>query len=264
MHRLVPAGLVLLATCAPARSPGLAQPQPEPTVAPSRLLVPAYFYPAGEGLAAWKALVEAAAKVPAVAIANPDSGPGKRVDPNYTEVFRLAKGSKLAVIGYVTLSYGKRPLSAVKADVDSWLHFYPDVRGIFFDEQPSAPELAGFAVEAFAHARSKIDAAVLVTNPGTVCAREYLAAKDSPAACLYEGKEGFEKFEPPDWAKALPPERFVVLVYNVKTADAMRATLKEVGRRRAGYVFVTDADGPMPWGRLPTYWAEELAALGGK
>jgi hypothetical protein len=145
--------------------------------------------------------------------------------------------------------------------MDSWLYFYPDVRGIFFDEQPSAPELAGFAVEAFAYARTKIADPVLVTNPGTVCAREYLAARDSPTACLFEGKEGFDKFRPPDWAAELPPERFAVLVYNIKTADGMRAALKKAAGNRVGYVYVTDADGPMPWGRLPTYWAEELAAV---
>jgi hypothetical protein len=243
-------------------APGPLLPAADPAPPPTRLLVPAYFYPAGDGLKTWQTLLASAAKVPTVAIANPDSGPGKSADPNYAALFKLARGSKATVVGYITLSYGKRPLSAVKADVDSWLHFYPDVAGIFFDEQPSAPELAGFAVEAFAYARAKITDAVLVTNPGTVCAREYLAAKDAPVACLYEGKDGFDKFQPPEWAGRLPAERFAVLVYNVKTADAMRAVLAEAGRKHGGYVYITDADGPMPWGRLPAYWAEELAALG--
>ena len=250
--------LVVLAFLAAVVPGALARPDPP---APTRLLVPAYFYPAGDGLKDWKTLLDSAAAVPTVAIVNPDSGPGKRADPNYVELFRLAKGSKAALIGYVTLSYGKRPLSAVKADVDSWLHFYPDVKGIFFDEQPGDADQAAFAVEAFAHARSKIDAAVLITNPGVPCAREYLAAKDSPAACLFEGKDGFDKFTPPDWAAKLPPERFVALVYGVKSADAMRAVLKQAGRKNAGYVYVTDADAAMPWGRLPAYWAEEVAAL---
>lgn len=246
--------LVAVVGAIPAADPVTASPQP-------RLLVPAYFYPAGDGLKTWNTLLDSAAKAPIVAIANPDSGPGKVADPNYVNLFKQAAKSKAALIGYITFSYGKRPLSAIKADVDSWLHFYPDVRGIFFDEQPSAPELAGFAVEAFAYARSKIADPVLVTNPGTVCAREYLAARDSPVACLYEGKEGFDKFRPPEWAAQLPADRFALLVYNVKTADGMRATLKKMAGDRAGYVYVTDADGPMPWGRLPTYWADELAAV---
>jgi hypothetical protein len=253
--------LAALIVATPASLPRAADPAPD---ALPRLLVPAYFYPAGDGLKAWKVLLDSAAKVPTVAIANPDSGPGKAADPNYVELFRLARGSKATVIGYVTLSYGKRPLSAVKADVDSWLYFYPDVGGIFFDEQPNGPEQAAFAVEAFAYARSKITRPVLATNPGVVCAREYLAAKDSPVACLYEGKDGYDKFTPPDWAGRLPPERFAVLVYNVKTADAMRAAMKAAAGKHAGYVYVTDADGPMPWGRLPAYWAEELAAVGAK
>ncbi|MDB5311255.1 MAG: sorting domain protein [Gemmataceae bacterium] len=260
-----PIAVAALAAVFPAQPCPAADP-PTPAAVQPRLLVPGYFYPTGDGLKTWKVLLDSAAKVPTVAIANPDSGPGKVADPNYVELFKLARGSKATVIGYITFSYGKRPLSAIKADVDSWLHFYPDVGGIFFDEQPSAPEVAGFAVEAFAYARSKIANPVLVTNPGTVCAREYLASKDSPVACLYEGKDGYDKFQPPDWAGRVPAERFAVLVYNVRTADGMREALKKAAEKRAGYVYVTDADGPMPWGRLPTYWADELAAVvpGGK
>lgn len=258
MQRVVLLGFLLVVVAAlpgPSRS---ADPTPQ-----VRLLVPAYFYPAGDGLKTWTTLLDSAAKAPTVAIVNPDSGPGKAVDPNYAALFRLARRSKATLIGYVTLSYGKRPMSAVKADVDSWLYFYPDVGGIFFDEQPSTPELAGFAVEAFAYARSKVARAVLVTNPGTVCAREYLTGKDSPTACLFEGKDGFDRFRLPDWAGRLPAERFAMLVYNVKTADQMRATLKEVARKGSAYAYVTDADGPVPWNRLPSYWSEEVTAVGG-
>ncbi len=138
---------------------------------PVHLLVPAYFYPAGPALKDWKQLFDAAGTVPLAAIVNPDSGPGKRADVNYKEIFSRAKNSKLTLLGYVTLSYGKRPISAVKADVDSWLYFYPEVHGIFFDEQPSQPEFAPFALEVFAYVRGKLGRGLMVTNPGVPCAR---------------------------------------------------------------------------------------------
>lgn len=260
MLRTMSVGLAILAlasaTSRPARADG---PPPDPRV---RLLVPAYFYPSGDGLQSWRRLIDSASRAPIVAIVNPDSGPGKRVDENYNALFRLARPSKLTPIGYVTLSYGKRPLSAVRADVDSWLHFYPDVRGIFFDEQPSQPELAGFALDAFAYARSKIDRALLVTNPGTRCAREYLAARDAPVACLFEHETGFDQYALPDWAEGLGDDRFAVLLYRVKSPAAMRQAVAEAVRKRSGYLYVTDADdAPTPWDRLPSYWEDELRAL---
>lgn len=249
--------LTLLAVAVPAR------PATQPPAPATKLLVPAYFYPAGDGLKTWHTLLDTAKKAPVVAIVNPDSGPGKAVDANYTALMKLAEKSPATLIGYVTLSYGKRPLSAVKADVDSWVYFYPGLKGIFFDEQANGADGVAFARAAFAHARDAIPKGVFVTNPGNVCDKAYLADKDGPAACLYEGKDGYDRFRMPAWADDLPPDRFVLLVYNVKTADAMRTTLADCRRHRAGYVFVTDADGPMPWGRLPSYWADELAAVGG-
>lgn len=232
--------------------------------APPKLLVPAYFYPAGDGLKSWHTLLDTADKAPVVAIVNPDSGPGKAVDPNYAALFKRAEKSKATLIGYVTLSYGKRPLSAVKADVDSWLYFYPGVKGIFFDEQASGADGAAFARAAFAHARAAVPGGVFVTNPGVVCDKAYLADRDGPAACLFEGKDGFDRFRMPPWAADLPADRFAVLLYKVKSADAMRSALTACRGHRAGFVYVTDADGANPWDRLPVYWAEELATVRGK
>jgi hypothetical protein len=221
-----------------------------------RLVVPAYSYPAGNGLLAWKQLIDSASRAPVVAIVNPDSGPGKRVDENYTALLRVAKGSKITLVGYVTLSYAKRPISAVKADVDSWLHFYPEIRGIFFDEQPSGPEGVAFAVECFAYARTKIEEPTLITNPGT----RYVAAKGAPVVCLFEGEAGLAKYEPPDWGQGFSADRFVQL-YGVKSADSMRQSLRDAIQKRAGYVYITDAGAAMPWNRLPAYWDKEIDAV---
>ena len=233
----------------------------EPAIPNVQVLVPAYFYPAGDGLAAWKTLLSSPADAQVVAIVNPDSGPGKRADDNYRELFKSARSSHVRLIGYVTLSYAQRPISAVKADVDSWLHFYPDVQGIFFDEQPSGAEHAAFANECFAYARDRIDDAVLVTNPGVICAREYLAGADAPTVCMFEHHEGFEKYRLPDWAERMPRHRFAVLLYGVKTADEMHHALESALLKGAGFIYITDHSGPMPWGGLPSYWKDEVASV---
>jgi hypothetical protein len=224
-----------------------------------RLLVPAYFYPAGDGVKAWDTLLASGDKASIVAIVDPDNGPGAKADPNYEAVFRKAADSKVALIGYVTLGYGKRDPAAVKADVDRWVKSYPSVRGIFFDEQPSAADQAPAARKAFAHARERIAGAVIVSNPGTVCAKDYLEGKDAPTVCLFEGPNGLDKFTPPAWVAKADRNRIAVLAHDVKTADGMRAVLKAATAKGAGFAYVTDAN---PWDRLPTYWADELAAAG--
>jgi hypothetical protein len=260
MRRVISIGLSALAWTVVV--PSLAQtaePHPGSSV---RLLVPAYFYPSGEGLKAWEQLIDAASRSSVVAIVNPDSGPGKRVDNSYAELFRRARGTKITLLGYVTLSYGKRPLSAVRADVDSWLYFYPDVGGIFFDEQPSQPEQVAFAMDSFAYARKKVAHAFLVANPGTRCAQAYLASRDSPVTCLFEHEAGFDQYELPDWADRLSADRFAVLLYGVKSAAEMRNALRQAVQKRTGYIYITDADAkPNPWNRLPAFWEEEVAAV---
>jgi len=236
-----------------------AAPGAEP--ARTRLLVPAYFYPAGEGLKAWDRLIAAADKAPVVAIVDPDNGPGKRVDENYRALLERARRSKLALIGYVTLSYAKRPVAEVKADVDRWLSLYPGmVDGIFFDEQPSGPEHVAFAAECFAHARRRIKDARVVSNPGTTCAPEYLALAEGPTVCLFENKTGVDAYQPPAWAAKFAAERMAILLYDVPTA-ALKRSLQEMGRKRGGYVYVTDASGANPWDRLPSYWDDEVSAV---
>jgi hypothetical protein len=225
------------------------------------ILVPAYFYPSGEGLKEWKKLIDSGKEFPITAIVNPDSGPGKRLDENYLALFGLVQKSKVTLIGYVTLSYGKRPISAVKADIDSWIYFYPDVRGIFFDEQPSGIEQAAFANECVSYARQRISSAQVISNPGVVCAREYLTGADGPTVCMFENDKGFDAYQLPDWAAQLSPGRFAVLLYQVGNTQQMRKSLQDIISKRAAHVYITDAKGPMPWSRLPSYWAEFVQAV---
>jgi hypothetical protein len=233
----------------------------EPVPPTVRLLIPAYFYPAGQGLQDWNRVIQAAAKVPITAIVNPGSGPGEKVDPNYRQIFQLAKDTRITLIGYVTLSYAKRPIASVKGDIDRWLVFYPDLQGIFFDEQPSGVEHAPFAEECFAYARQKIPKAQVVSNPGTACAREYFTGPSAPTVCLFENQRGFEDYRLPSWADPLPPFRFAILHYNLKTVDEMRQVLQAAIQQRAGFIFLTDRQAPTPWTGLPSFWNEELDAV---
>jgi hypothetical protein len=137
-----------------------------------RLLVPAYFYPAGDGLAQWDRLLDSPAAAVTVAVANPDSGPGAAADPNYAQVLERARHKGVTVLGYVSTKYAARPLHEVMADVDRWARFYPEVRGIFFDEQPSTADQVPYYASLYRHAREERGLGLVVTNPGAACAED--------------------------------------------------------------------------------------------
>src|SRR6266511_2045748 len=86
--RRLPVRLAVLLLTLLVVAPGRAD-QPAAEKAPRvRLLVPAYFYPAGPGLKEWERLIAASARVPIVAVVNPASGPGKEADANYVKVLQ--------------------------------------------------------------------------------------------------------------------------------------------------------------------------------
>ena len=142
-----------------------------------KLLVPAYFYPAGPGLKHWEQLIDAAAHVPIVAVANPGSGPGEDLNPDYRTVVGRASRRGVTVIGYIGTNYAHRPRLEVEADVDRWIRFYPEIQGIFFDAQASdVGHVDDYAILR-EFVRKKINRALVVTNPGTLCAKNTRPAR---------------------------------------------------------------------------------------
>jgi hypothetical protein len=249
---------VLLALLAAANPQRAAEPKPGPKL---RLWVPAYYYPSEQGLRQWERLMKSAKQVPIVAVVNPDSGPGKKPDANYVALVGRARKAGLTMVGYIPTRYAKRPLAEVKAEVDTWLKFYPGIQGIHVDEQASAADKVAYYVALYRYIRTKISSAVVLGNPGTLCAEDYAARPAADVLGLFEKEKGFEDFRPPAWAKRYPPSRFGILAYQVGTADMMRAYVRTAVRLRIGYVYVTDAKGANPYDRLPSYWEAEVAEV---
>lgn len=253
--RLV-AAAILAAVCTEHTPTSAAPPQ-----ASLKLLVPAYFYPAGEGLQTWHKLIAAGTKTPVVAIANPGSGPGTAIDPAYSTIIHEAQAAKVTVIGYVSTSYAKRSATEIKHDLDQWLKFYPTIQGFFFDEQASEAGRSDFYLDLTNYARKKIPEAFVVTNPGTTCAEEYFSKNVADTICVIENGAGLEKYAPPPWSKKYPAERFYGLAYHVQKADGMRTSLHAAAQKHLGYVYVTDDKLPNPWDTLPPYWQAEVQAV---
>jgi hypothetical protein len=234
-----------------------AEPEAPPRL---RLIVPAYFYPAGDGAREWQRLFDAAAKVPVVAIVNPASGPGEKADPNYLKLFDRPRRSSPVLIGYVATSYARRPLAEVKADVDRWIALYPGIEGIFFDQQASGADAIDYYAALYKYVRTERKLRLVMNNPGTTCTEEFFARPALDGGNVFEGARPADGLPVPSWGARILG-RASVLVYKVPTAAAMQACVKEAIEKKVGNVFVTDGELPNPWDHLPKYWEAEVAAV---
>jgi hypothetical protein len=112
------AGLTALVLLSAARS----------ALAAMGILIPAYFgwWRTDE----WDRVKSAAGRVKVLAIFNPDSGPGDQ-DPRYAALVTSAKAAGVAMVGYVGTDYTQVSTGTVKANVDKYFDWYPDVDGLF-------------------------------------------------------------------------------------------------------------------------------------
>ena len=242
-------------------------PQPPPTnsvvnnAKTLQLLVPAYFYPAGPGLKQWERLIASAKEAPILAIVNPESGPGWKINPEYAAIITRANQAPLPMVGYISTRYGKRPLDEVKGDIDRWVNWYPEMRGFFLDEQSSQVDELGYYTALYDYARQRKPDALILTNPGTQCAEPYLSRPATDVVCLFETASGYDKFHLPSWTQRYTTDRFAALAPEVPDATTMRHFVRAAIDKRLGYLYITDRKGDNPWSELPSYWAEEIAAV---
>jgi Spherulation-specific family 4 len=211
------------------------------------VLVPMYVYPADihknpayNRLADLKRRYET---VPMWVIINPASGPGERVDANYTKAIDRLRGAGCVVLGYVSTSYGKRPQPRVQADVDRWLALYPRIQGIFFDEMIYEDTDAGVKFQAALN-RYAHDAGCwpTVANPGADTPGRYFAADAADVIVVHEGaawpKEERLKGDYFGGYADDPPFTRGILLHSQPGLD--KASLR-MARRHVRWVYVTEA-----------------------
>jgi hypothetical protein len=211
------------------------------------VLVPLYLYPENvHKNPAYNRLMDLKRRyetVPMWVIVNPASGPGERVDANYTKAIDRLCGAGCVVLGYVTTSYGKRTQAQVQKDVDRWLKLYPRTQGIFFDEMVYEDTDAGARYQA-ALSRYAHDAGCwpTVANPGAETPGRYFAADAADVIVVHEGaawpKEERLKGDYFGGYADYPPFTRAVLLHS--QADLDKAALRTV-RKYARWVYVTEA-----------------------
>jgi hypothetical protein len=243
-------------------APAQAAAAPEPPAL--RLLVPAYFYPTpmGEGIMQWKQILKSPLARTTVVVANVNSGPGDHVVPDYTQVIDMAKAEGVTALGYVSTGYAtERTLQNVKDDVDRWVRFYPAIQGIFFDQQASSVEHIRYYASLYDYVKKEHKLSLVVSNPGTVCAEEYVSWPAADVVCMVEVTRNFEGYKPPAWANRYPAHRFAALIIETESQEQMEKQIRQMREKKIGSCFITNVPEPNPWGKLPRYWAAEVEAV---
>jgi hypothetical protein len=227
------------------------------------MAVPAYFYPGQD----WQRLIAAAPTV-GIIVFNPDSGPGTGSgtaagaatgDPAYAAAITQAQSAGIAVLGYVSTSYGQRPEGDILADISAYYDLYRP-SGIYLAEGPMDADCA--SLEAEYHrladaARARDPHAFLAV--GTRFCPTYIYFFDLMVQFARNWTE-YQSYQPPSWMPANSPERFCHLIHDVPVADAGSA-LSRALINGAGWVYVTDEADPNPWGGLPGYFEDEVQAV---
>jgi hypothetical protein len=217
-------------------------------------IVPLYTDPTDPS---WAAIVTAALAHPTVevvAIVNPADGPGSAKDQDYVTGIASLLAAKIKVIGYVATGYGSHSIASMEAQIDTWKSFYPNVQGIFFDEQANDPTLVSHYQTLSQYAKSK-GLSYTVGNPGTDVPTAYIGAVDTMLVYESDGVPTIASLQP--WG-AYAPSNFGIIPYKVSSLDA---TFVKQARQYVRYIYLTQDDLPNPWDSLTPYFANLLAAL---
>lgn len=221
------------------------------------VVVPAYFDP-DVSPEFWVAMNEAAKNVKLTAIMNPNSGPGKRVNPSYQKAIADLHAAGGLVIGYVSTSYGKRRMSEVAADINLYLAMYK-VDGIFLDEMTADANAAHiqYYQSLYAYIKGLNPKLSVMGNPGTNTREVYLQHPLADQLVTFEGPAiAHALYVPQPWQAHYPAERFVHIVYGAPAATLAAITAR-ANKAGAGNLYVTNALLPNPYDRLPGYWSKE-------
>jgi hypothetical protein len=224
------------------------------------LAIPSYFNSTGD-TANWNGIIANAHKVASTAILNPNDGPGKREDPNFTTIVTNLHASGAKVIGYISTLYGKRPLSAVVADINLYVAFYK-VDGFFIDEMTADSQMAHiqFYQSIYNYIKGLRSTYSVMANPGANVPEIYASLPLADQLVVFEDNaKNYAKYQPASWQAAYPKNRFVHMVLNAPAAQ-MPAIMQYAKTHGAGGVYVTSLTGKNPYKALPAYWNQEAAA----
>lgn len=222
---------------------------------PTKTIVPAYFYPAGNTY--WDDLTNLAASLAAntvTAILNQSNGHFTVADPNYVTAANnfVAVGGKL--VGYVYSSYGARPIADVKADIANYIAQFPYVTGFFIDEMSNLQSNVAYYQELHDYIKLLSPSYTIIGNPGANTLETYMPTAD--ILVTFEGSGAtYQSYTPATWMADYSADHFSHLVYGVASAAGVLAVQQHALATGGGNLYVTnDVLTLNPWDTLSSYY----------
>jgi hypothetical protein len=218
------------------------------------VIIPLYTYPGST----WTAVIQAKEANPGVtivAVINPDNGPGSGQDSNYLNGIQALRSAGVVVLGYVRTSYAARPAAAVIADINCYKSWY-NINGIFLDEMSNVAGNEGYYSSLNTYIKS-LGYTMTVGNPGADTIKGYIGTVD--VIVVYEGAGLASPSYLAGWHSSFPKSNFASISYGVGNVNQ---TYVDSIRDSVGYVYLTSATLPNPYGSVPSYLGPLVAAFG--
>lgn len=217
------------------------------------ILIPAYFDPT-DSPKLWAQLNAAASTKEIVAIANPNNGPGKKLQDSYIEAINTLRLHGGHTVGYILSGYGKRDIDLIKKDIDSWLKWYPQIEGIFVDEMANTNKDVHINLyqDVYNYIKGINTGLRIIGNPGINTIEAYMPTVDT--MIIYEDTPAnFKAYKQDAWNLNYDASRFGMLFYNATEAD-MNALGPTIDKMHVGSRYCTNDKLNNPWDSLPTYF----------
>jgi Spherulation-specific family 4 len=243
---------------------------------PIEILVPAYFYPNGKGMADWNELIKAAQRAPIVVILNPANGPGHAVDHNYLKVVSRARAAGARVVGYLATDYAKRPKDSVLHDVLLYRDLYR-VDGFFIDEMAlvDGDKTDRYYRSVYSFIKLLGEQQLVIGNPGTRPGQGELGRSlgrsleqseqhraDALITLENSGNTAYARLESPSHGRLDAGLRDGLLAYEVAAGEPLKQLFSAATRQQMNLIYLTDLrQKPNPWDSLPSYWSELVALV---
>jgi hypothetical protein len=115
----------------------------------------------------------------------------------------------------------------------------------------------------YQYIHSKQPGWIVVGNPGATPVEDYARLPVADILVPFENYGGYDVYTPPGWQANYLGSRFADVVYNVASPATMLTDVGLAASRHTGWLYITDAVPPIPYGALPSYWTQLVAAVGG-
>src|SRR5579872_1667554 len=223
------------------------------------VIIPLYTYPTDDSWAAVIKVKQSYPSVPIVAIINPNSGPGSSLDQNYATGITNLENSGVVVLGYVATGYGTSSYSSVaniESQVSHYKSWYPNIQGIFFDEMSNSANEQSY-YQTLRNYVNSVGLQMTVGNPGTTVDTGLLGIFN--VLCIYENPGIPSISSINQYYSNYGSGGFSYIAYGVSSLPS-QSTLQSVDTY-VNYIYISNLGGSNPYGALPSYFTNEVAAL---